>query len=75
MFNLNHKWHLGHRKCLFQNINGIRNLENCYLKSINEIPEHRKCLFQTINGIQTIENVYLKNINGIQIIENVDLKQ
>ena len=42
-----HKWHPEHRKILFENINGIRNIENVYLK---------------INGIRNKENAYFKNI-------------
>ena len=32
-FILKHKWHPEHRKCLFQSISGIWNIENAYLKA------------------------------------------
>ena len=33
MLILNHKCHLEHIKCLFQSINGIRNIEKAYFKA------------------------------------------
>ena len=33
MLILKHKWHLEHRKCLFENLDGIRNIQNDYFKA------------------------------------------
>ena len=43
---LNHKWLPDYRKCLFQSINGIRNIESDY--------------FKAYNGIWNINNYYFK---------------
>jgi hypothetical protein len=43
---LNHEWHPEHRKCLFQSIHGIQNIENAFQKNMN--------------GTRNIENAYFK---------------
>ena len=55
MFILKHTWHPEHRKNLFQNMNGIRNIENTYFKA-----EHRNYYFKAYMASGTQKMLVLK---------------
>ena len=62
IFILKHKWHLEHRKDLFQSENGIWDIEHFVLKHKLHL-EHGKCLYKKKkeeNAIWNIENNYFK---------------